>query len=379
MTSADVADVVVIGGGIHGCSTALHCRLRGLSVIVLEKDHVGRHASGVNAGGVRRLNRHPAEIPLAMASAALWQDIDALVGDDCGYRQVGQVRVAESEAGLETLRARRALVEGLGYRHEEWIDRETLFEIVPAIARHCLGALYTRDDGFADPATTTWAFARRAIEAGAEIRSPCRAAPPERDGAAWRVPTDRGAVTGKVVVNAAGAWGGAIAAALGEPVPLEAIAPMMMVTNRMASFVRPVVGSFDRLISFKQSPNGTVVIGGGWRGRAEPERNLAHVAFGELHRLIATTGELFPVMRDALIVRTWAGIEGSMPDAIPVLGPSGTAPGVIHAFGFSAHGFQLGPVGGRIVAELIETGKSSLPIEPFSIGRFRPAAMQEAS
>lgn len=84
MTSADV---IVIGGGIHGCSTALHCRRRGLSVILLEKDHVGRRASGANAGGVRRLNRHPAEIPLAMASAELWQDIAGLVGDDCGYRR----------------------------------------------------------------------------------------------------------------------------------------------------------------------------------------------------------------------------------------------------------------------------------------------------
>lgn len=376
MTSADV---IVIGGGIHGCSTALHCRRRGLSVIVLERDHVGRHASGVNAGGVRRLNRHPAEIPLAMASAELWQGIAGLVGEDCGYRQAGQVRVAESEAGLETLRARRKLVEGLGYRHEEWVDPETLFELVPAISRHCLGALYTRDDGFADPARTTHAFARRATELGAEIRPHCRAAIPERVGTSWRVPTERGPVTGKVVVNCAGAWGGAIAAALGEPVPLEAIAPMMMVTTRMPAFVGPVVASFDRLISFKQSPNGTVVIGGGWRGRAEPERNLAHVEFGELHQLIATTRELFPRMRAARVVRTWAGIEGAMPDAIPVLGPSGMAPGMIHAFGFSAHGFQLGPIGGRIVAELIDTGASSLPIEPFSIARFQTEAARVAS
>lgn len=376
MTSADV---IVIGGGIHGCSTALHCRRRGLSVIVLEKDHVGRHASGVNAGGVRRLNRHPAEIPLAMASAELWQDIAGLVGDDCGYRQAGQVRVAESEAGLGILRARRELVEGLGYRHEQWIEPETLFELVPAISRHCLGALYTRDDGYADPARTTHAFARRADELGAEIRGRTRAAVPERAGASWRVPTERGPVSGKVVVNCAGAWGGAIAAGLGEPVPLKAVAPMMMVSNRMPAFVGPVVASFDRLISFKQSPNGTVVIGGGWRGRAEPERNLAHVEFGELHHLIATTCEMFPIMREARIVRTWAGIEGLLPDALPVLGLSGEAPGVIHAFGFSAHGFQLGPIGGRIVADLIETGVSSLPIEPFSIARFQTEAVREAS
>jgi sarcosine oxidase subunit beta len=84
-------------------------------------------------------------------------------------------------------------------------------------------------------------------------------------------------------------------------------------------------------------------------------------------------------MQNARIVRTWAGIEGSMPDAIPVLGPSCNAPGVIHAFGFSAHGFQLGPIGGQIVAELIDTGASSLPIEPFSIARFQTEAVRVAS
>jgi sarcosine oxidase subunit beta len=373
------ADVIIIGGGIHGCSAALECRRRGLSVILLEKDHVARHASGVNAGGVRRLNRHPAEIPLAMASARLWREIEDLVGDDCGYCQVGQIRVAESETGLAAIAARRALVEGLGYTHEQWIDAATLFDLVPSIARHCLGALYTADDGSANPTRTTRAFARRACELGAEIVSPCRAGAPARAGAGWRVPTDRGAVAGGVVVNCAGAWGGVIAAALGEPVPIEPIAPMMMVTPRMPPFVGPVVASFDRMISFKQSPDGAVVIGGGWRGRAEPDRNAAHVEFGELRRLIGTTLDLFPVMRGARIVRTWAGIEGSMPDAIPVIGPSATSPGVVHAFGFSAHGFQLGPIGGRIVADLVENGATSLPIGPFSIARFRQHAWREAS
>ncbi|MCL5776279.1 FAD-binding oxidoreductase [Limibaculum sp. FT325] len=375
----NTADVIVIGGGIHGCSTALHCRLRGLSVVVVEKDHVARHASGVNAGGVRRLNRHPAEIPLAMASAALWQRIEDLVHDDCGYRQTGQIRVAEGEPGLAAIAARRRLVEGLGYSHEQWIGPEELFELVPAISRHCLGALWTADDGHADPTRTTRAFARQAAALGAEFLTPCRAGMPRRAGGGWQVPTDRGTFSGAQVVNCAGAWGGAVAAALGEPVPIEPIAPMMLVTARMAPFVDPVVASFDRMISFKQSPNGSVVIGGGWRSRAEPDANRAHVEFGELHRLIGTTLDLFPVMRGARIVRSWAGIEGAMPDAIPVIGPSMTAPGVIHAFGFSAHGFQLGPIGGAIVADLVESGATSLPIEPFSIARFAGQAWREAS
>src|SRR5690606_14771574 len=92
------ADVIVIGAGIHGCSTALHLAMRGLKPVVIEKDHAGRHASGVNAGGVRQLARHFAEVPLSVASMELWERIEDLVGDDCGFTSEGQVLVAETEA-----------------------------------------------------------------------------------------------------------------------------------------------------------------------------------------------------------------------------------------------------------------------------------------
>src|SRR5439155_4047933 len=115
------ADVVVIGGGVHGCSAALHLAKAGAKVIVLEKDHVARHASGVNAGGVRRLGRHLAEVPLSVASLELWQRIDELVGDSCGFESAGQVKVAETEAELDSLRARVAQLQALDFHHEEII------------------------------------------------------------------------------------------------------------------------------------------------------------------------------------------------------------------------------------------------------------------
>src|SRR5437764_1943613 len=102
----ETADVIVIGGGIHGCSTALHLAMRGIHVILLEKDYPGRHSSGVNAGGVRQLARDLAEVPLSVFSMSLWEKIADLVDDDCGFSSHGQVLVAESEQELEEFRAR---------------------------------------------------------------------------------------------------------------------------------------------------------------------------------------------------------------------------------------------------------------------------------
>ena len=115
MTGADSrsADVIVIGGGIHGCSTALHLARLGLRPVLLEKDHVGRHASGVNAGGVRRLGRHLAEVPLSVASMQIWHEIESLVDDDCGFTSHGQIKVAENEKELAILRQRVASMQAL--------------------------------------------------------------------------------------------------------------------------------------------------------------------------------------------------------------------------------------------------------------------------
>jgi sarcosine oxidase, subunit beta len=143
-----------------------------------------------------------------------------------------------------------------------------------------------------------------------------------------------------------------------------------MITAPVRPFLAPVIGATGRPLSFKQFRNGTVLIGGGHRGTPDRGTNWTDLDFAGLARSARTVWDLFPVMRAAEIVRAWAGIEARMPDDIPVIGPSSTSPGIFHAFGFSAHGFQLGPIIGSIVAELVISGKTNLPIEPFRIDRF---------
>ena len=368
-TRGNNADVVVIGGGVHGCSTALHLALRGVSVMVLEKDYVGRHASGVNAGGVRRLGRAFPEIPISVASARLWHEIEDLVEDDCGFEASCQVKIAENANGLEQLASRAEQVRQLGFNHEKLIDRETLRDLLPAVSPHCMGGMMVEGDGHANPFRTVQAFRRRCENLGVRFREGVSVRKIRRRGGTWLIDTRDCLVESPNLVNCAGAWGGRIAAMLGEPVPIEARAPMLMITARMPPFVTPVVGVQGRTLSFKQFANGTVMIGGGHEGRANPGTNETHLDYAGLATNARTAIDIFPLMHKARIVRCWAGIEGMMPDRIPVIGPS-QAEGAFHAFGFSAHGFQLGPIGGKILSDLILDGETELPIEPFRIDRF---------
>ena len=363
------ADVLVVGAGLHGCSAALQLARQGAAVTVLEKDHAGRHASGVNAGGVRTLGRHRAEIPIALAARELWHGIGELVDDDCGFVACGQVKIAETEDDLALLRQRVAGLQAAGFGHEVLVDAATLREIVPAANPACPGGIWVADDGAANPYRTTLAFRRAAAWAGAVFREGVRVLDAHREAGYWRVRTSAGECQAATLVNCAGAWGGELAARLGDPVPLEVIAPMLMVTARMPPFITPTAGVVSRPLSFKQVDNGTVIIGGGHLGTAFPDENRTRLDFPKLALSARTAAEVFPVMGGAQLVRAWAGIEGRMPDDIPVIGP-GSAGGVVHAFGFSAHGFQLGPAVGGIVADLVSSGRSNLPIEAFRVGRF---------
>lgn len=370
------AEVLIVGGGIHGCSTALHLALRGVKPVLFEKDYAGRHASGVNAGGVRQLARHVAEIPLSIRSMDLWENIRDLVDDDCGFESHGQVLVAEDEAELAPLRARVEDLNLRGFTHEELIDAKELRRLVPAVSESCPGGVVSRRDGAADPARSTQAIKRRAAALGAQIHEGVAVQSVRREGNEYVVEAGGETWHAPVLVNAAGAWAGKIAAMLGEPVPLEPIAPMLMITSRVAPFIKPVVILRSRKLSFKQFPNGTVMIGGGYLGTAIPEENVTLLDWHKLQQNALTVWQLFPIMRSATIVRAWAGIESRLPDDLPIVGRSARHPGLFHQFGFSAHGFQLGPGTGAAMAELITTGHTNTPLDGLQITRFAKSSQE---
>ena len=368
-------DVIVIGGGLHGCCTALHLARRGLKPIVLEKNTVGRHASGVNAGGVRQLMRHTAEVPLSMAAMTAWERLDALLGpelaENCNFvGGVGQIGIAQSAQEMEWCYERVAEMRDLGYDLEEVIDRDELRRLVPSVAGSCQGGIISRRDGHANPFRTTQSFRLRSEQLGARVFEHTRVIDLEKGDGDFTVTTDKGSFTADIIVNCAGAWAWQIAAMVGETFPKSHFASTLMVTSRMPHFIDPVVIGIDRVLSFKQTEAGTVVIGGGILGDPNLDAETAETVADRMVESAETVYEFFPILRKATIVRTWAGIEALMPDVIPVIGPSRNVDGLWHAFGFSGHGFQLGPIVGSVIADLILNGASPIPIDAFSPTRF---------
>ena len=366
------ADVIVIGGGLHGLSAALHLARAGKRVVILERAWVGRHASGATAAGVRTLGRDFAEVPISLEAMDMWHRIEKIVGDHCGFHMHGQIKAAETDKHMVELNERAAKMRQLGYVHEELVDRAELRRLVPALSSHCVGALVARRDGAADPHRTLMAFRRCCETEGVVIHEGLGVTAVERRGADWQVVTDKGKFTAPAIVNVAGAWSARIAAMVGDDIRLGMKASMMIVTERLAPLLDPVVAVVGRSLSFKQSGQGTLVIGGGLQGGADLDTETSTVNFSELARGARAATDLFPSVRDVRIVRAWTGMEAKTDDLIPVIGLSPNASGVVHAFGFSGHGFQLVPVVGAIICDLLVKGRTERSIAAFAAERLMP-------
>ena len=362
-------DVAIIGGGIVGSSAALHLALRGSRVILLECGRVGSQASGVNYGGIRRQGRHIAELPIAVRSRQIWERLPELLGTDCEFAVTGHLKLAASDDQMAELEsyAQRTSEFGLDL---ELVGRSGIAERYPYLGKHLVGGSYCPGDGHANPRLVAPAFARAASKAGATVMEAAEVVQFAADGKKFDLRLADGTCfrAGRVI-NAAGAWGSKIAEHLGEGVPEEVMAPNMAVTEPLSYFIVPNLGVCGGGIYLRQITRGNVIFGAGvgWADRETIRaRPLAEVTAEAARMAMA----LVPRLASAHIIRTWSGIEGRMPDDIPVIGPSATAPGLYHAFGFCGHGFQLGPAVGAILAELALDGETTTPIDAFSISRF---------
>ena len=374
MSVPQQADVLIIGGGLMGASTAFFLRQRGISVILLERGLVGQQASGVNFGNVRRQARFLPQLPLANRAFDIWCKLPQLLGEDIEFLQSGHIRVAYRPEQVEVLEnyAREARHYGLDL---ELIAGAAMRQRYPFLGPEVQAASLSPQDGHANPRLAAPAFARAAVRAGATVVEQCEVLELEKDGLDFRAScADGRSFRAPAMLIASGAWAGRMAASFGEAVPMTARGPQMAVTEPMPYALGPAVGVATKLLEetlyFRQVKRGNIVFGGCGRGSADIETNRAYVLPEHTLTQFRQLARLAPAVSRLNIIRVWSGIEGYVQDDRPVMGPSALVPGLHYAFGFSGHGFQVGPGVGDVMAELIATGSTSTPIEPFAIQRF---------
>ncbi len=377
MTLANTCDVAIIGGGTAGCAAAVHLRRAGMQVILVERDRCGGGASGVNFGGVRTQGRNPVELPLAIRSRAIWSTLNELLGEDVEFDATGHLKLARSPADMAELEAYALLAREAGL-DLTLIGPNAIRAEVPWLGAAVVGASLAPNDGQANPRLVAPAYARLARRLGVDIREQTSVTAARRTEHGFEIDAASATITSRLLINTAGMGAAAIARLFGEEVPLEAMMPNMVVTEPVPYIATRSIGVCGGDIYIRQIPRGNVIFGGGrgggdwmdWRSRSSTETTLTNIP-----KLV----DIVPAFRDALIIRSWSGIDGLTPDKLPVIGPSMTTPGLLHAFGFCGSGFQLGPVIGEILAELALKGGSSSPLDAFRIDRFTQPGLAAAT
>jgi sarcosine oxidase subunit beta len=374
MSSSIAADVIVVGGGIMGAATTFFLRRRGVRVVLLERGLVGQQASGVNFGNVRRQGRFLPQLPLANRSRVVWGRLNELLGEDAEFIPTGHIRVAFRTEDVARLEAHADAVREYGLELE-MVSANALRARFPYLAREALAASFSPIDGHANPRLAAPAFGRAARRDGALVVENAEVLAIEKAGDDFIVETNgAGTFRAPAVQVSAGAWASALSARFCEPVPLVAKGPQMGVTEPVPYRIDPVIGVASAVegeaIYLRQVKRGNIVYGGGWRGPALPDIQRAYIDPMNTLRQAPMLRRVVPALGALRTIRTWSGIEGYLPDEIPIIGPSRKVAGLFYAFGFCGHGFQLGPGVGETMAELIASGVTTTPIAPFSIARF---------
>jgi sarcosine oxidase subunit beta len=373
-------DAIVLGGGLMGTASAFFLSRRGARVTLIERNRVGSGATVASFGNIRRSGRYLPQLPLAHRSLALWRQAEAMLGRDVEFRATGHLRLVFGGDGLAAMRFYAEAARPWGLELEE-LGASEVRRRFPGIGPEAIAASFSPNDGCGNPRLISPAFAHAARHLGAEIVEEAEIGVISRSASGFRVETSKGIFEADVLLNTAGAWGARIAVQFGEEVPITARGPQMGVTEPLPHRVIPVVGVWGRDGAngyLRQVERGNIVFGGGAeRTNVSLDTGHAKADPARLPEQLRAIIPLLPALTNVAVIRTWSGCEGYVADNLPVMGASATTPGLYHAFGFSGHGFQLGPGVGDVMAEIITTGKTDTPLHDFRIERFVSSACRD--
>jgi glycine/D-amino acid oxidase-like deaminating enzyme len=369
----DTADVIVIGAGIHGASTAFHLAERGARVAIVERSAAASGATGRSSGLVRMHYDLAAESELAHASFPYFTGWADRVGGDCGFVRTGFLRIVPPT--LEpALRANVARQQQMGISTSVITAAEAK-EIAPGIAADDFTfAAYEPDSGYADPTGACAGFLAGARRHGATLQqgSSVEAVDVE-DGRVIGVRTSRGSIRAPVVVIAAGAWSAALARTAGVEIDVRAWhhdTGYVSLPESVASWLPTVIDDINELY-FRREGASLALVGLEDGNRIDDRADDESRSDAQLvEKIVDRLCRRVPAFADAEFHTAHGGTDGISADQHPIIGRHGPE-GLVLQCGMSGTGFKIAPAVGLAVSELVLDGKArSIDISPFDPGRF---------
>ena len=368
-------DVVIVGGGSHGLSTAYYlAKHHGITdVAILEKSYIGSGAAGRNTTIIRANYRTPEGAAFYKESVELYKRLSAELDFNLMFSQHGHFTLAHSDRSLVVQQERAEVNKLLGI-DSYVIDAAEVKRLCPQIniSREgvtwpILGALYHPPGGIIRHDAVVWGFAKQVCREGIEIHQGTEVTGFDiSDGRVQGVRTNRGDVSCGVVLSATAGWSSIVAKMAGVPLPITGSILQAFVTEPVKPFLDKIIVSAQMHIYVSQTDRGEFLIG----AEVEPYPTYSNkgtfpfIEYASRHVL-----ELFPQLHATKILRHWTGLCDMSPDYSPIMGLT-ELEGFLVDCGWCTYGFKAAPIVGVTLSDLIATGKTPELIEPFKLERF---------
>ena len=376
-----IADVVIVGGGIVGSSIAYQLTSAGCkNVLVVERETAqGKGSTGKSMGGVRAQFATPVNIQMSLYSIPFYAAFEEVIGHPSGYKPQGYLFAATRQSHLDYLRANFERQKLLGLKTAQLVDAEYIVKMLPQLrSDDILGGSFCSTDGFVDPYSAMTGFMTRAMDGGATLWKNAEVIGISRDGRGISgVSTTRGDVATRKVVNAAGAWAAHLAKLAGIDLPVEPLRRMLVPTEPFNEFPHssPMVIDMSNGFHFRPEGRGFLLA---WNDPEETPGFKTHFDDAFIEKILTRAASRVPAFENLPVnpKRAWAGLYEMTPDHHAILGPVESVPGFFLANGFSGHGVMHAPATGKIVSDLILTGKTDV-VDDVSVLSFERFARGE--